>query len=269
VPGVAAQSAVAQGKLTVMPKRRPAGIALRGLSAKLTGTTTTSRHRNVQGSALRAAVLGAGDGLLTNVSLVLGVAGASAGASFVRLAGISGLLAGAFSMAAGELVSVRAQDELVQREIAVERAELRDEPEEELRELAAMYRARGVPTADALTVAKILSANSDLALDTHARLELGIDPAAEGSSGRASVASFCAFAVGALLPLLPWFFLTSTAAIVASIVIAGVAALALGAAIGALAARSPVVSAARQLAAATVAAAITYGVGSLLGVHTG
>jgi hypothetical protein len=157
----------------------------------------------LHGNALRAAVLGAGDGLLTNVSLVLGVAAAGTGASFVRLAGTAGLLAGAFSMAAGELVSVRAQDELRRREIDVEAAELRDEPEAELRELAAMYRTRGVPAGDAMTVAKILSANHELALDTHARLELGIDPGARGSSVRASLASFVAFAFGAVLPWPP------------------------------------------------------------------
>ncbi len=252
-----------------MVKPQTAQVALRGLTARLTGTSGTSRHRNVQGNAVRAAVLGAGDGLLTNVSLVLGVAGASAGASFVRLAGIAGLLAGAFSMAAGELVSVRAQDEMVQREIDVERAELRDEPEEELHELAAMYAARGVPGDDAMTVARILSANHELALDTHARLELGIDPSAEGSSGRASAASFVSFAFGALLPLLPWFFLTSTAAIVTSIVVAAVAAVALGAAIGVLTAKGPLRTAVRQLLAATIAAAITYGVGAALGVHAG
>src|ERR1700722_12326633 len=153
----------------------------------LTGRDPTSvtRHRDVRGGGARAAVLGAGDGLITNVSLVLGVAGASAGVSTVRLAGVAGLLAGAFSMAAGELVSVRAQDELVQREIDVERTELAEEPEAERRELAAMYRARGVPARDAETVARILSANHEVALDTHPRLELGINPDAGGSAGRA------------------------------------------------------------------------------------
>src|SRR5579864_2019865 len=120
----------------------------------------TTRHRDVQGNAPRAAVLGAGDGLITNVSLILGIAGASTNGSTVRLVGIAGLLAGAFSMAAGELVSVRAQHELMQRELQVEREELADEPEAERRELAALYRARGVPSQDADTVARILSANA-------------------------------------------------------------------------------------------------------------
>ena len=227
-----------------------------------------TRHRNVQGNAARAAVLGAGDGLITNVSLVLGVAGATTSAPTVRLAGIAGLLAGAFSMAAGELVSVRAQDELVQREIDVEREELRDEPEAEQRELAAMYRARGLSVQDADTVARILSANHDIALDTHARLELGIDPDAAGSAGRAGISSFVSFAVGALLPLLPWLFFGGGAAVLASIVIGAAAALSLGAVIGVFTGHGMVRTAFRQLAAAIVAAGITYLVGSLLGVHT-
>jgi VIT1/CCC1 family predicted Fe2+/Mn2+ transporter len=220
----------------------------------------------VQGNAPRAAVLGAGDGLITNVSLVLGVAGASTNASTVRLAGVAGLLAGAFSMAAGELVSVRAQQELMERELQVERDELAEEPEAERRELAAMYRARGVPADDADTVARILSANAHVALDTHARLELGIDPEAGGTASLAALVSFCAFGIGALLPLLPWFFTGGTGAVIGSIVIGGVAALALGGVIGSFTGRGVVRTALRQLAAAIIAAGVTFGVGSLLGV---
>jgi VIT1/CCC1 family predicted Fe2+/Mn2+ transporter len=228
----------------------------------------TTRHRDVQGNTPRAAVLGAGDGLITNVSLVLGVAGASTNASTVRLAGVAGLLAGAFSMAAGELVSVRAQQELQERELQVEQAELADEPEAERRELAAMYRARGVPADDADTVARILSANASLALDTHARLELGIDPDAPGSAGWAALVSFVAFAVGAVLPLIPWFFTEGTAAVVGSIVIGAVAALVLGGVIGSFTGRGVVRTAFRQLIATAVAAGVTFSVGSLLGVST-
>ena len=227
-----------------------------------------TRHRDVQGNASRATVLGAGDGLITNVSLILGIAGASTNASAVRLVGIAGLLAGAFSMAAGELVSVRAQHELVERELKVEREELAEEPDAERRELAAMYRARGVPSEDADTVARILSANAGVALDTHARLELGIDPDAEGSAGKAGAASFIAFGVGALLPLLPWFFTGGTAALIGSIVIGAVAALILGGAVGILTERGILRTALRQLAVVAVAAGVTYGVGSLLGVST-
>lgn len=227
-----------------------------------------TRHRDVQGGGTRAAVLGAGDGLLTNVSLVLGVAGASAGAATVRLAGVAGLLAGAFSMAAGELVSVRAQQELTERELQVERQELADEPEAERRELAGMFRARGLSAGDAEVVARILSTNDAIALDTHARMELGIDPDAAGAAERAAVLSFLAFAVGAVLPLAPWFVTRGLAAVIGSVVIGALAALGLGALIGASAGRSMPKTALRQLVVAAVAAGITYGVGHLFGVST-
>ncbi|HET9077017.1 MAG TPA: VIT1/CCC1 transporter family protein [Acidimicrobiales bacterium] len=229
---------------------------------------STTRHRDVKSGGARAAVLGAGDGLITNVSLVLGVAGASANASTVRLAGVAGLLAGAFSMAAGELVSVRAQQELAEKELQVERQELADAPEAEMRELAAMYRSRGIPADDAMTVARILSSNEKVALDTHARLELGIDPDEAGSPVKASVFSFVSFTIGAILPLLPWFFTGGATAVVASIVIGAAAALLLGAFIGAMAGRSLPGTALRQLAVAVVASGVTFGVGHLLGVAT-
>jgi VIT1/CCC1 family predicted Fe2+/Mn2+ transporter len=246
------------------PARRAAAFARR-LSL---GRSRASRHRDVQGGTTRATVLGAGDGLLTNLSLVLGVAGASANASAVRLAGVAGLLAGAFSMAAGELVSVRAQQEMVDREVQVERQELAEDPEGERRELAGMYRAQGLSAEDANTVARILSANPDVALDTHARLELGIDPQAPGSAWRAAISSFLAFSVGAILPLFPWFLTTGSTAVIASVIIGGIAALALGATIGLMSGRNVMGTALRQLAVAAVAAAVTYGVGSLLGVST-
>jgi VIT1/CCC1 family predicted Fe2+/Mn2+ transporter len=225
-----------------------------------------TNHRDVKSGGARAAVLGAGDGLITNISLVLGVAGATANASTVRLAGVAGLLAGAFSMAAGELVSVRAQKELAQRELDVERRELAESPESELRELAAMYRARGVEAEDAMTVARILSSNEHVALDTHARLELGIDPEEAGSPTKAAVFSLVSFTIGAILPLLPWFFTRGTAGVLASIVIGGVAALLLGALIGIMAGRPVAAAALRQLAVAALAAGVTFGVGHLLGV---
>jgi VIT1/CCC1 family predicted Fe2+/Mn2+ transporter len=211
-------------------------------------------------------VLGSGDGLLTNISLVLGVAGASTGGGAVRLAGVAGLLAGAFSMAAGELVSVKAHDELVQHEIAVERDELTNDPQGEQRELAAMYRARGVGAADADTVARILMAIPEVALDTHVRLELGVDPDSEGSSRQAAVVSFVSFSSGAVLPLMPWFFVSGTAAVVASVLIGAFASLALGGAIGYFSGQGVWRTAGRQLLAATVAAAVTFGVGHLLGI---
>ena len=213
-------------------------------------------------------MLGAGDGLLTNLSLVLGVAGATTNASAVRLAGVASLLAGAFSMAAGELVSVRAQQEMVEREVQVERQELADDPEGEQRELAGMYRAQGLSEEDASAVARILSANPGIALDTHARLELGVDPQAPSSAWQAAVMSFLSFSVGAILPLFPWFFSAGSSAVIASVIIGAIAALALGAAIGFMSGRSVLRTALRQLAVAAIAAAVTYGVGSLLGVST-
>jgi VIT1/CCC1 family predicted Fe2+/Mn2+ transporter len=227
-----------------------------------------SRHRNLQGGASRAAVLGAGDGLITNVSLILGVAGASTAAAPVRLAGVAGLLAGAFSMAAGELVSVRAQDELVRRELNVERQEIADDPEAEQRELAAMYRAQGVEATDAETVARILSRHPGVAFDTHARLELGVDPQAGGSAWQASIASFLSFAIGAFLPLIPWLFFGGLEAVLISVLIGAVAAASLGAAIGTFTGRGVIRTAIRQLVAAILAAGITFGVGHLLGVST-
>ncbi|MGH9095496.1 MAG: VIT1/CCC1 transporter family protein, partial [Acidimicrobiales bacterium] len=173
-----------------------------------------------------------------------------------------------FSMAAGELVSVRAQDELVQREIEIERTELAEEPEAERRELAAMYRARGVGADDAETVARILSASPNVALDTHARLELGVDPNSVGSAGQAGLASFVSFGFGAVLPLIPWFVTNGITAVVASIVIGALAALTLGAIIGSFTGRGAGRTAVRQLLAAAVAAAVTYGVGSALGIAT-
>jgi VIT1/CCC1 family predicted Fe2+/Mn2+ transporter len=167
------------------------------------GRPRESRHRDVQGGTTRATVLGAGDGLLTNLSLVLGVAGASTNASTVRLAGVASLLAGAFSMAAGELVSVRAQREMVEREVQVERRELAEDPAGERRELAGMYQAQGLSAEDADTVARILSANPDIALDTHARLVGGVAPLARRGPRRAAISSFLSFSVGAILPLFP------------------------------------------------------------------
>jgi vacuolar iron transporter family protein len=242
----------------------------RALTAWVTGGNMSNhtRHRNLQGGTSRAAVLGAGDGLITNVSLILGVAGASTAASPVRLAGVAGLLAGAFSMAAGELVSVRAQDELVQRELSVERHEIADHPNAERLELAAMYRDRGVPPEDAETVAGILSQYQEVAFDTHARLELGVDPNAAGSAWQASVTSFLSFAIGAFLPLIPWLFFGGGKAVIASICIGAVSAGALGAAIGTFTGRGVARTALRQLAAAVVAAGITFGVGHLLGAAT-
>ena len=230
---------------------------------------STSSHRDVASGGIRAAVLGAGDGLLTNVSLVLGVAGASAASATVRLAGVAGLLAGSFSMAAGELLSVQVQREMALHELDVERRELSEYPDAELRELAAMYRARGVPYDDAMTVARILSADENVALDTHARLELGIHPDEAGSPLKPAIFSFVSFAVGALIPLMPWFVVSGTAAVIGSIVLGALMAIGLGAITGVMSGRPVAKMAARQLAVALVAAGVTFAIGHLLGAGGG
>jgi len=225
-------------------------------------------HRNVQAGGARAAVFGVSDGLVTNVSLILGVAAAQPGGTFVRLTGLAGLVAGSFSMAAGEYVSMQAQRELLERELDVERQALRRNPEMERAELAAIYERRGIdPTLARELVAELMS-DPDTALETHAREELGINPGALGSPVEAALASFVAFAFGALLPLLPWFFTSGTAAVVASVVIGVVASLAVGWFLGVFTGRSRARSALRQLFVAGVASAVTYGIGRAVGAGT-
>ena len=223
-------------------------------------------HRNVQGGAARAAVFGVSDGLVSNVGLVLGVAGASTSSSFVRLAGLVGLIGGAFSMAAGEYVSVKAQAELLGRELDMERVEIERRPEKERRELAQIYRSRGVDREVADVLATEMMRDPELALQTHAREELGIDPYALGSPVTAAASSFGSFAGGAVVPLIPWFFLQGGAAIVVSLVVGAIAAFAIGAALAGFTGRSIIRSGVRQLVIAVAAAGVTYALGSLVGV---
>jgi vacuolar iron transporter family protein len=224
-------------------------------------------HRDLQAGGARASVFGASDGLLTNVSLTLGVAGAHTGAAVVRLAGLAGLVAGAFSMGAGEFISVTAQKELIERELDIEKQALLEFPEEERRELIASYTARGVRREVAEEVATAIMSDPELALEAHSREELGIDPRETGRPRTVAVSSFVSFSVGAAIPLLPWFFLSGAGAIGLSIALSGVAALGIGVALGQFTGRSRVVSGLRQLCITAVAAAITFGVGSLLGVR--
>ena len=223
-------------------------------------------HRKIQGGAARAAVFGVSDGLVSNVSLILGVAGANPGPGVVRLAGLAGLVGGAFSMAAGEYVSMRAQTELLERELEMERTEIRRSPELERRELAAIYESRGVDPETADDLATEMHRDPELALETHAREELGIDPSELGSAVQASVSSFVAFAAGAVLPLIPWFFTRGTAAVVASVTVGMVAAIAVGVGLSTFTGRSAVRSAVRQLAIAAAAAGVTFAVGNAVGV---
>lgn len=224
-------------------------------------------HRNVQGGGARAAVFGVSDGLVSNVALILGMAGAHAGAGTVRLAGIAGLMAGAFSMAAGEYVSMRAQSELMQRELDVERRALRYEPEDERRELAAIYESRGLDASLAAELSAKMMRNPELALETHAREELGFSPGQTGNPLQAAVSSFVMFAFGAFVPLLPWLITSGTPAILGSVVLGAVGALVVGTALAHFTERPWAWSAVRQLLISGLAAGVTYAIGHAVGVH--
>jgi VIT1/CCC1 family predicted Fe2+/Mn2+ transporter len=215
-------------------------------------------------------VFGISDGLLTNVSLILGVAGAVAQTSpgVVRLAGLAGLVGGAFSMAAGEYISMSAQKELLEREIEIERRELLRHPEAETRELATSLQRKGLDEADALRVAKAFMADPEVALEVHAQEELGVHPEQTGSPVAAATSSFFSFAFGAVIPLIPWFFIGGTPAVIISTGLGTVSALAIGWTVAVFTGRSRVLSALRQLAIGAVAAAVTFGVGTAVGVHT-
>ncbi|HVB71198.1 MAG TPA: VIT1/CCC1 transporter family protein [Acidimicrobiales bacterium] len=222
-------------------------------------------HRQLTSGWFRAGVFGASDGLVTNISLILGFAGANPGHSVVRLAGLAGLVAGGFSMASGEWVSVRAQKESLEYEIEVERRSLEASPGEEREELKGLFVSRGIDAELADRLATDLMRDPDLALRTHAREELGVDPSATGSPWAAATSSFVAFCIGALIPLLPWLFTTSGSDAVWSIVLGAVASLIFGGAIGWFIRRGTVRWALRQLLVTTLAAAVTFGVGRLVG----
>jgi VIT1/CCC1 family predicted Fe2+/Mn2+ transporter len=230
--------------------------------------TPEHHHRDVRGGTARAAVFGLSDGLVSNVALILGVAGATSSAGVVRLAGMAGLIGGAFSMASGEYTSMRAQSELLERELELERIEIARRPENERRELVQIYRSRGLDVDLAEHLATEMHRDPQLALETHAREELGIDPAELGSPVGAAVSSFAAFAVGALLPLLPWLVATGDVAVIASVVIGGVAALAVGTALARFTGRPAPRLAVRQLLFAVVPAALTFALGNLIGIGT-
>jgi VIT1/CCC1 family predicted Fe2+/Mn2+ transporter len=224
------------------------------------------RHRGVGGGNLRAAVFGVNDGLVSNLSLILGVAGASSNNTFVMLSGIAGLLAGAFSMAAGEYVSVRSQREMYEHQIGLERAELDEYPDEEAEELALIYAARGMNREDALALAQRTIADPRQALDTLAREELGLNPEELGSPWGAALASFLSFGAGALVPLLPFLVVPAEMALAAAVALTGVALFGVGAMISLFTGRSALRDGLRMLAIGGGAGAVTYLVGRLLGV---
>ena len=222
-------------------------------------------HRNDRSGALRAAVFGISDGLVSNAALVMGFAGSGVQRSTVVLAGLAGLLAGSFSMAAGEYISMSSQREMFERELSLEAQELAENPAEERDELALLYQAKGLSPEEAGQLADRLISDKEAALDTLAREELGLDPEALGSPWTAAFSSLFTFAIGAAVALVPYLVAAGTAALVAAIVAVAVALFAVGAGTGVLNGRSAVRSGLRQLLVGGLAAAVTYGVGAALG----
>lgn len=228
------------------------------------------RHRATSGNALRAAVLGANDGLLSNFSLVMGVAGAALSTQSILITGTAGLLAGAGSMAMGEWISVQSSRELYERQIAIEAEEIEAIPDEEEEELALIYQAKGVPEEQARQMASRIIADEKTALDTMAREELGIDPEELGGSAwEAAATSFVLFAIGAVIPVSPFIFLSGAVAVALSVALSALGLFAIGALITLLTGRSAFFSGMRQVIVGLAAAALTYGVGSLIGVAVG
>jgi vacuolar iron transporter family protein len=224
-------------------------------------------HRGDRSGALRAGVFGVSDGLVSNTALVMGVAGSGVSHTVILLTGTAGLLAGSFSMAAGEYVSMASQREMYQREISLEAQELEEKPQEERDELVLLYRAKGIPRDEAIRLADRILADRQVALDTLTREELGLDPTELGSPLSAAISSMLTFALGALVVIFPYFFGSGVAALIAAIVLAAAALVGVGAGIGLLNGRPALRSGLRQLVLGGAAALVTYGIGHLIGAH--
>jgi vacuolar iron transporter family protein len=236
-----------------------------GVLAQLEG-----RHRATGGNALRAAVLGDNDGLVSNLSLVMGVAGASLPSNTILITGIAGLLAGSCSMALGEWLSVQSSRELFTHQIKIETAEIESNPEEEIEELALIYEARGLKQEQAKALASQIMVNESYAIQTLAREELGVNPdELGGSPWEAAITSFILFALGAIIPVLPYFFVSGVNAVAISIALSTVGLFILGAGISFFTGRSPVYSGIRMVIFSLLAAAITFAIGRLIGVSIG
>ncbi|HEY5663948.1 MAG TPA: VIT1/CCC1 transporter family protein [Ilumatobacter sp.] len=236
-------------------------------------TTTTaephSGHRSVAGGLARASVFGVSDGLVSNVSLLLGFAGSGVGNSVVRLAGLAGAVAGAISMAAGEWVSVTSQNDLIQRELDIERHELAHNTQHETEELAAIYESHGMGAERAAEAAEEVMRTPETALSVHARAELGIDPDDLPSAMWAAGLSLVCFLFGAFLPLVPWYIGGGTTAAVASLLIGITAAAVVGGLVAKFAERPLLAGITRQVLIVIVACAVTYLIGELVGVNVG
>ncbi len=245
----------------------------RGRSAASLGRS--HRHRTIapepnrarHGTALRAGVLGATDGLVSNLSLVMGVAGSGVARSVVIIAGLAGLVAGALSMGLGEYLSVQSTRELFARELEIEAHELATDPAAEVDELCSIYEAKGIPTEQAHELAeRIVHGDPGFALDTMAREELGFDPKQLGGSALvAAGTSLGLFALGALVPVLPFLLIGGSPAVLVAAAVSGAALFGLGAAITNLTGLNPIRAGLRQLAFGALAAAITYGIGAAIG----
>jgi VIT1/CCC1 family predicted Fe2+/Mn2+ transporter len=223
-------------------------------------------HRSFAGGALRAGVFGVNDGLVSNTCLVMGVAGASVEPSVIVLTGVAGLFAGAFSMGAGEYISMLSQREMFEHQIAQEGDELQRYPKQEAEELALIYVARGIPKAEARSLAKKLIANPKQALDTLAREELGLNPDELGSPGGAAISSFVAFSIGASLPVIPFLLGYEADGVPIAAALSGVALFIVGAALSLFSGKNAWFSGFRMFAIGAAAAAATYGIGSLFDV---
>jgi VIT1/CCC1 family predicted Fe2+/Mn2+ transporter len=247
-------------------RRMSAGRATIGTGGTRAGAPETW-HRAGRSGTLRAVIFGVSDGLVSNLALVMGVAGASSGhASFVLLAGVAGLLAGAFSMAAGEYISMQSQRELFERQIALERAELEAMPQEEKAELAAVYRGKGFTEREAAAIADRMFRDPEQALDTLVREELGLDPDQLGSPWGAATGSFIAFGIGAAIPVAPYVLTSGGAAFPLAIGLSLAALFAVGAAVSLLTGRGALFSGGRQVLIGAAAAIVTYLVGLAIGV---
>lgn len=226
-------------------------------------------HRSVSGGLARASVFGVSDGLVSNVSLLLGFAGSGADSNVVRLAGIAGAVAGAISMAAGEWVSVSSQNDLIERELAIERRELEHNTQHETEELAAIYESHGMHPTRAAEAAQEVMRTPETALAVHAREELGIDPHDLPSAMWAAILSLGCFLFGALLPLVPWYLGSGGSAAIASLAIGVVAAAVVGGIVARFAEKPLVFGVVRQVVIVLVACGVTYFIGELVGINLG
>jgi vacuolar iron transporter family protein len=247
-----------------------AGTSQRGMIGGGALAQMEGRHRATGGNALRAAVMGANDGMVSNLSLVMGVAGATLEGNSVLIAGTAGLLAGAISMALGEWLSVQSSRELFANQIKIEAMEVARNPQEEIEELSLIYEARGLPRDQAATLASRIMENPESAVQTLAREELGIDPEELGGSAwEAALTSFVLFAIGAIVPLAPFIFSSGMTAVVFSVVFSTIGLFTLGAVITLFTGQKVAFSGFRMVIFGLIAAAVTFGIGRLIGVSVG